>query len=76
MAYKWESECLQKYGGTVTKRLIQDQKKYEEQKQNNDCKYCGKGNEGAIIELKNGYPMIMRYGLWSNGRCEFCGKQD
>lgn len=74
MAYKWEQESLQKYGEEVTQNLINEQKKYEEVKKDNDCNHCGKGNEGAIIELKNGTPFIMHYGLWSNGRCSFCGR--
>ena len=74
MAYKWEKESFQKYGEEATQNLIIDQKKYEEMKKDNYCNHCGNGNEGAIIESRNGVPFIMRYGLWSNGRCEFCGR--
>jgi hypothetical protein len=74
MVYKWEKESLQKYGEEVTLNLIKNQKEYEEKKKDNDCEHCGKGNEGAIIEMKDGRPFLMRYGLWSNGRCNYCGK--
>ena len=74
MPYKWEKESLQKYGEQATQNLIAGQRRYEEQHKDNDCKHCGKGNEGAIIEWGNGNPFIMHYGLWSNGRCEFCGR--
>ncbi|MED4455617.1 hypothetical protein [Metabacillus fastidiosus] len=74
MAYKWEKESLEKYGEEVTRNLIIQQEKYETVHKDNDCKHCGKGNEGAIIEFGNGTPFIMHYGLWSNGRCNFCGR--
>ncbi|MNW59776.1 hypothetical protein D3C74_377160 [compost metagenome] len=74
MKYKWEEECLKKYGEEVTQELINEQKKYEEMKKDNDCKHCGKGNEGAIVETKGGTPVIMRYGLWCKGRCQICGR--
>ncbi|PHG64081.1 hypothetical protein [Bacillus toyonensis] len=74
MAYKWEKESLQKYGEEVTQNLISKQKEYEAVKKDNDCKHCGKGNEGAMIEWGDGIPFIMRYGLWSNGRCNYCGE--
>lgn len=74
MAYKWEKESLQKYGEEVTRNLIIQQEEYEAVKKDNDCEYCGKGNEGAIIEWGAGIPFIMHYGLWSNGRCNYCGR--
>lgn len=75
MAYKWENESLEKYGKEVTQNLINQQKEYETVNKDNDCQHCGKGNEGTIIEVgKKRVPIIMRYGLWSNGRCHFCGK--
>lgn len=75
MAYKWENESLQKYGEAVTQKLINDQKKYEEIHKDNDCVHCGKGNEGAIIQSESGMVFLMRYGLWSNGKCNYCGRQ-
>lgn len=75
MAYKWEKESLQKYGEEVTQHLIKQQEKYEAMKKDNDCNHCGKGNEGAIIEGRDGKPFILHYGLWSNGRCYYCGRQ-
>ncbi|MFS0783322.1 hypothetical protein [Bacillus sp. 1P06AnD] len=74
MAYKWEKESLEKYGEKETARLIQDQKKYESIKADNSCEHCGKGNQGAIIETKEGKPFLMRYGMWSNKRCNYCHK--
>jgi len=72
MKYKWEEESLQKYGVEATLKLIEDQKAYERIKKDNPCEHCGKGNQGAIIEMSDGKPFIMRYGLWSNGRCNYC----
>jgi hypothetical protein len=74
MAYKWEKESLEKYGEEETSRLIQDQREYERKKADNPCNHCGKGNEGAIIESSSGKPFLMRYGLWTNKRCNYCGK--
>ena len=73
MIYKWENESLEKYGEEVTAKLIKSQKRYEEQKEGNNCKHCGTGNHGAIIEANDGTPFLMRFGLWSNGRCDYCG---
>ena len=39
--YKWEKESLQKYGEEMTRKLIIQQKEYEEVKKDNDCKHCG-----------------------------------
>jgi hypothetical protein len=74
--YKWEKESLEKYGKESTDKLIKNQQEYEKINPDNDCNYCGIGNEGTIIEFDNGSPYIMHYGLWSNGRCKFCGKED
>ncbi|MED4261938.1 hypothetical protein [Priestia aryabhattai] len=75
LQYKWEKESLEKYGEEATLLLIEDQKKYEEQKKDNSCDHCGKGNQGAIIEMSNGKPFLMRYGMWSSsGRCSYCGE--
>ncbi len=49
MAYKWEKECLQKYGEEVTRRLITQQKEYEALKKDNDCEYCGKAMRGQLL---------------------------
>ncbi|MEX0598494.1 MAG: hypothetical protein WD512_18575 [Candidatus Paceibacterota bacterium] len=78
MAYKWEEKSLEKYGKEITFKLIEEQKKYEEKEKDNDCNHCGKGNQGAIIELQDGTPFIMRYGMWSYSegvhRCSYCRK--
>ncbi|MEI5915111.1 hypothetical protein [Bacillus albus] len=74
MTYKWEKESLEKYGKEITQNLISQQKKYESMKIDNDCEHCGRRNEGAMIEPKNGAPFILHFGLWSNGRCNYCGR--
>lgn len=76
MNYKWEEESLKKYGEEITSRLVKEQKEYELKKGENNCSGCGSKNEGAIIEFKDGTPFIMRYGLWSNGRCNYCGRRE
>ncbi|WP_310877123.1 hypothetical protein [Priestia megaterium] len=73
--YKWEKECLEKYGEEVTQQMIKMQKDYEAKKGNNDCSGCGTANEGAIVEMKPNEPFLMHYGLWSRGRCNYCGRQ-
>lgn len=72
--YTWEKESLEKYGKEITLRLIKRQQEYEKENINNDCKTCGKENEGAIIEWEDGKPIIMHYGLWTDNRCNYCGK--
>lgn len=74
--YKWENESLNKYGEKVTLNLIKKQQAYEKEHKNNDCKHCGKDNEGSIVELKNNHPSIIHYGLWVNGTCSFCGRDE
>ncbi|MBW7632567.1 hypothetical protein P5609_012570 [Bacillus licheniformis] len=78
MAYKWEKECLQKYGKEETFHLIEEQRAYERKHKDNPCNNCGNGNQGAILEYSKGKlkgkPFLMRYGLWSNKRCEYCGR--
>ncbi|MEC2974058.1 hypothetical protein P9X77_16135 [Bacillus cereus] len=75
MEYKWEKESLQKYGEEATQILITKQKKYEALHKDNNCEYCGKKNEGTLIEIGNGIPFIMHYGMWSSsGRCGYCGE--
>lgn len=67
---------MQKYGEEVTRKLITQQKEYEALKKDNDCEYCGKSNEGTIVEWGEGQDSIIRYELWSNGRCELCGRKE
>lgn len=74
MTYKWEKESLEKYGEEVTLNLIKRQKEYEEEEKDNNCDHCGKGNEGVIVELKNGTPTMMHCGLWVDGICKYCGE--
>lgn len=78
MAYSWEEKTLEKYGKEITLQLIKRQKEYEKENKDNDCNHCGKGNEGAIIEWTNHegekYPIVMHYGLWTDGRCNYCKK--
>lgn len=77
MAYKWEKDSLQKYGEKITLQLTAAQKKYEGEERDNNCEYCGKGNEGAVIEWSdkkgNRNPVLMHYGLWVDGQCKKCG---
>ncbi|MFS1518539.1 hypothetical protein V1503_19060 [Bacillus sp. SCS-151] len=74
MAYTWEKECLEKFGEEVTANLIKRQQEYEREKKDNDCNKCGKGNEGCINEWTGGRPVLMHYGLWVDGVCDYCGK--
>ncbi|MBA9086489.1 hypothetical protein FHR92_002967 [Fontibacillus solani] len=76
MKYKWEEECLKKYGEEATRKLVMEQQKYEEKQKDNDCEGCGKGNKGTLTEVVEGKPFLMRYGMWSNGRCEYCGRHE
>ncbi|MBX9158368.1 hypothetical protein ACTFR8_22480 [Bacillus cereus group sp. MYBK15-3] len=76
MSYTWEKESLEKYGEEATAGLIKQQQTYEEKKKDNDCEHCGKGNEGSIIERKDGTPFIMHFGLWTRDRCGYCGKAE
>lgn len=70
--YNWENESLNKYGEKITSNLIKEQQTYEEEHKNNNCKYCGKSNEGSVIDFGNN-PHIVHYGIWVNGCCNFCG---
>lgn len=72
--YKWEKESLYRYGKEVTSKLIKEQQKYEEQHKDNDCKRCGRENEGAIVEWEKGKPMITHYGVCNSGTCDYCGR--
>lgn len=77
MPYKWENDSFQKYCEKITLQLIAEQKKYEKEERDNDCEYCGKVNEGAVIEWKDkngkGFPVLMHYGLWVEDQCKKCG---
>ncbi|PGT89837.1 hypothetical protein [Bacillus thuringiensis] len=75
MAYNWEKESLEKYGEKATLELISQQQEYEVKHKDNDCKHCGKGNEGSIIPRDDGSPFILHFGLWSGKRCTYCGKE-
>lgn len=73
--YIWVEDSLQKYGKEVTENLIKRQKEYEEEERDNDCKYCGRGNEGVVIEWEDGKPGLMHCGLWTEDKgCNFCGR--
>lgn len=74
MSYSWEKEALKKYGKEVTLHLIKSKKQHEEEEKDNDCKQCGKWNEGAISDWGNGRVFLTYWGIWVDGICSVCGK--
>lgn len=46
-------------------RSVRDQRnKWKQDHAGNDCKYCGMGNEGSVVEGPDGSPLVIHYGLW------------
>lgn len=75
MLYEWVEETEQKYGKEVTESLIKQQKDFEEKQKDNDCKVCGKTNQGSVVEIDNVGPILIHYGLRNgSGKCSNCGK--
>lgn len=75
MAYTWEEESDRKYGKEVTAGLVKTQLEYEEKHKGNNCKHCGKANEGEVIESAKGVPFMMHYGMWTGSKCDYCGNR-
>lgn len=76
MSYSWEKESLKKYGEEVTSLLVKKQNDYEEKKLENDCTYCGYPNEGVIVEFADGRPFLLHSGIWVDGLCTKCGRDE
>lgn len=74
MPYTWEEETLKKYGKENTSRLIKEQQEYEKECGDNDCKTCGKENEGTIVKWRKDRPVLMHAGLWIDAKCKNCGR--
>lgn len=76
--YDWVKDTEKKYGKEATQRLVNEQRKYESKKQDNDCKYCGRFNTGSIVYIESlQRPMLIHYGLFnSSGKCDFCRRQN
>lgn len=72
--YKWEKSSYEKYGEEVTLSLIKEQQEYEHEKKDNNCSSCGYKNDGTIVELNCGTPILIHYGLWSGETCLICHK--